>query len=100
MSQSQNNTAVQDKVKVQKPKEYKVIIHNDDYTPMEFVISVLVSIFKKGPAEAYEITMNVHKKEKGIAGIYTRDVAQTKMTQANAAATENKFPLKCTMEPN
>ena len=99
MSQNQNTTELENKVKAQKPKLYKVVLHNDDYTPMDFVVTVLVHIFKKNPTDAYRITMEVHHQKKGIAGVYSRDIAETKITEAHAAARRNKFPLKCTMEP-
>lgn len=83
---------------VQEPKMYRVILHNDDYTTMEFVIAVLVDIFHKTIDQANKIMLDVHKKGKGIVGVYTYDIALTRMNQVNSAAKENEFPLKCTIE--
>jgi ATP-dependent Clp protease adaptor protein ClpS len=77
---------------------YRVIIHNDHYTTMEFVIEVLVKIFHKSGAEATMLMMDVHKKGRGIAGVYTLDIALTKISQVHSKAKERGFPLKCTYE--
>lgn len=86
------------KIKVVKPKMYKVFIHNDDYTTMDFVIKVLVKIFKKQVIEATKIMYDVHKKGVGVAGVYTYDIAATKTVQAITMAEESGFPLKFSME--
>lgn len=86
------------KVKVKKPKQYKVIMHNDDYTTMEFVIEVLVRIFNKKLEEAQKIMIDVHKAGKGIAGIYSYDIAMTKANTAMSWAKEEKFPFKLSVE--
>lgn len=86
------------KVKVTKPKQYRVIMHNDDYTTMEFVIEVLMSIFNKKESQATQIMMDVHKVGKGIAGIYPYDIAMTKVGTAMAWAKEEGFPFKLTVE--
>lgn len=86
------------KIKVKKPKQYKVVMHNDDYTTMEFVIEVLVSIFNKKPLEAERIMMDVHKAGKGIAGIYSYDIAMTKANTAMSWAKEEGFPFKLSVE--
>ena len=78
---------------------YRVILVNDHYTAMEFVVFVLQSIFRKNPTEAYQIMMSVHEKGSGIAGIYTREVAETKIALVAQLARQNSYPLKCTMEP-
>lgn len=88
----------ENKIEIKKPKMYKVIMHNDDYTTMEFVIQVLTEIFKKSAIEATKIMYDVHKKGIGIAGIYTYDIAKTKMNQAMDMAEKNNFPFKLTME--
>ena len=87
-----------DKVKIKKPKDYKVIMYNDDYTTMEFVIDILVSIFGKSYPEAEKIMLDVHQKGKGIAGIYSYDIAATKVRTAMSKARENNFPFKLTIE--
>lgn len=84
--------------KVRKPKMFKVIIHNDDYTTMDFVVEVLVKVFRKTVVDATKIMYDVHKKGVGVAGIYSYDIAATKMTQASAMAKSSGFPLKFSME--
>lgn len=86
------------KIEISKPKMYKVLIHNDDYTTMDFVIKVLVKVFKKQVVEATQIMYDVHKKGVGIAGVYTYDIAATKTVQAVTMAEESGFPLKFSME--
>lgn len=86
------------KINFKKPNMYKVLLHNDDYTTMDFVIEVLVTIFKKSSPEATKIMYDVHKKGVGIAGIYTRDIAWTKIKQVSFMSESKGFPLKLTME--
>ncbi len=86
------------KVKVKKPKQYKVIMYNDDYTTMEFVIDVLVRIFNKKLEEAEKIMLDVHKAGKGIAGIYSYDLAMTKANMAMGWAKDEGFPFKLSVE--
>ena len=88
------------KPKLKKPPMYKVLILNDDYTPMEFVVHILESIFGHNRESATRIMLNVHKSGKGICGVYTKDVAETKVTQVNSFARENKHPLLCDLEEN
>lgn len=83
---------------IKKPKMYKVIIYNDDYTTMDFVVEVLVSIFSKNVPEAVKIMFSVHKKGSGVAGIYSYDIAATKIKQTQNMANESGYPLKLTME--
>jgi len=85
--------------KTKKPQQYKVLLLNDDYTPMEFVVLVLEEVFKKGTEDAYTIMMHVHQKGVGVCGIYTFEVAETKVTQVMDKARENGHPLQCTLEP-
>lgn len=84
--------------RTQKPAMYKVIILNDDYTPMEFVVHVLEKFFNKNRQEATDIMMHVHRKGVGICGIYTYEIAETKVTQVMEFARANEQPLQCTME--
>ena len=91
-------TKQKEKIKVKKPKLYKVIMYNDDYTTMEFVIEILMGIFNKNQIEAEKIMLDVHKKGKGLAGIYSYDIAMTKVTTAMSLAKENGFPFKLTVE--
>lgn len=85
--------------KVQKPRLYKVILLNDDYTPMDFVVVVLERYFQKNREEATRIMLNVHQKGSGICGVFTREVAETKVRQVLSFAQEQRHPLQCTMEP-
>lgn len=86
------------KVKIKKPKDYKVIMYNDDYTTMEFVVHILMSIFNKNVVEAKKIMLDVHERGKGVAGIYSHDIAVTKANTAMALAKELDFPFKLTVE--
>jgi ATP-dependent Clp protease adaptor protein ClpS len=97
---SQTGDAIKERVHTQKqdPTLYKVVLLNDDYTTMEFVIHVLESIFQKSPAEAYQIMMHVHVNGRGIAGIYPWEVAETKAETANSLAQNFGFPLKAVTE--
>jgi len=80
------------------PKKYKVLILNDDYTSMEFVIDVLMSIFHKSYQEAEAIMLEVHKKDKGVCGVYTHEIAETKVMQVHKRARDSGFPLRAEME--
>lgn len=82
-----------------KPELYKVVLLNDDYTTMDFVVEVLESIFNKPPAEAFRIMMAVHTQGKGLCGVYTHEVAETKVETVMERARENGFPLRAAMEP-
>jgi ATP-dependent Clp protease adaptor protein ClpS len=84
--------------KVRTPPMYKVLLHNDDYTTMEFVVEVLQSVFHKAPADAIQIMLHIHRSGLGVAGVYTHEVAETKVAIVEEKAREHEFPLKCTME--
>ncbi len=84
--------------RLQPPKMYKVILLNDHYTPMDFVIEVLISIFNKSAAEATGLMLEVHKRGVGIAGVFTYDIAMTKIDAVHKLAKEREFPLKCGFE--
>jgi len=84
--------------KTKKPSMYKVLLLNDDYTPMEFVVHVLERFFSKGREEATRIMLHVHQKGVGICGVYTFEVAETKVTQVMDFARKHQHPLQCTME--
>ncbi|NQV20709.1 MAG: ATP-dependent Clp protease adapter ClpS [Rhodospirillales bacterium] len=90
--------AVQSRVRAKKPSLYKVIMLNDDYTPMEFVIMVLERVFNKTQDEATQIMLHVHQKGVGVCGVFTYEVAETKVTQVMDAAKEHQHPLQCTLE--
>jgi ATP-dependent Clp protease adaptor protein ClpS len=83
---------------VEEPPMYRVMLLNDDYTTMEFVVEVLVYVFQKSPEEATRIMLNVHRSGVGICGIYSFEVAETKVNTVETLARENGFPLKCIME--
>ena len=84
--------------KVEEPPLFKVLLHNDDYTTMEFVVWVLESVFNMPEDQAIQVMLNVHVKGVGIAGVFTYEVAEMKMTKTTALAREQEFPLLCTME--
>jgi ATP-dependent Clp protease adaptor protein ClpS len=84
--------------KTTRPSKYKVFLLNDDYTTMEFVVEILENIFGKSKVEATQVMLHVHRNGKGLAGIYTRDIAETKIAQVHQLARDNGFPLKCDME--
>jgi ATP-dependent Clp protease adaptor protein ClpS len=84
---------------LQKPPLYKVLLLNDDYTPMEFVVIVLEQFFRKNREEATRIMLNVHQRGSGVCGVYTREVAETKVDQVMDFAGQNQHPLQCTLEP-
>jgi ATP-dependent Clp protease adaptor protein ClpS len=84
--------------KTQKPPMYKVLLLNDDYTPMEFVVHVLERFFSKPREEATRIMLHVHQKGVGLCGVYTYEVAETKVTQVIDFARQHQHPLQCTME--
>ncbi len=84
--------------KSDRPPMYKVILHNDDYTTMEFVVQILVSVFGKSLEKATQMMLNVHNKGKEICGIYPRQIAETKMETVHNLASNKGFPLKSTME--
>lgn len=90
------DTRSEDEVK--EPPMFRVLLHNDDYTTMEFVVQVLVVIFHKSVEEATHIMLNVHRSGIGLCGIYPYDVAETKVTTVHKTAREYGFPLKSTME--
>ncbi len=86
------------KPRLKKPRMYKVLLLNDDYTTMEFVVYVLQGIFHHSEAEAMQIMLHVHKNGVGVAGVYTREVAETRIAQVEALARSHEFPLRCGME--
>jgi ATP-dependent Clp protease adaptor protein ClpS len=98
--QDQTNGAVKERAdtKQQEPTLYKVVLLNDDYTTMAFVIEVLEGVFQKSPAEAYRIMMHVHLNGRGIAGVYPWEVAETKAEAVRSLAREAAFPLKAIVE--
>jgi ATP-dependent Clp protease adaptor protein ClpS len=98
--QDQTDGAVKERAETrpQDPTLYKVVLLNDDYTPMQFVVDVVESVFQKSPAEAYRIMMQVHLNGRGIAGVYPWEVAETKAAAVTALASEAGHPLRTTIE--
>ena len=90
--------AVRTRAKTKRPSMYKVLMLNDDYTPMEFVVHVLERFFSKSREEATQIMLHVHRRGVGICGVYTYEVAETKVTQVTEFARRNQHPLRCTLE--
>jgi ATP-dependent Clp protease adaptor protein ClpS len=90
--------AVKARPKTKKPAQYKVYMLNDDYTPMDFVVHVLAKFFRKTDLEAQEIMMHVHKRGVGLCGIYSYEIAETKVTQVMDFARKHHHPLQCTLE--
>ncbi len=95
---TEDGVATKDRMQVKRPPMFKVLLHNDDYTTMEFVILVLETVFNKTTEVASQIMMNVHQDGIGVAGVYTRDVAETKVALVHDLARTNEHPLKCSME--
>ena len=93
----QGETLTRDRV--QKPRKYKVLLLNDDYTTMEFVIHILRTVFRHSQAQATRIMLHIHRGGIGVAGIYTREIAETRVAQVHKLASEAGHPLQCTMEP-
>lgn len=102
-SQEQHGTAAKTRTKVkpklQEPALWKVILHNDDYTTQEFVVWILETVFRKPEPEAVRVMLDVHRRGKGVAGVYPFDVADTKVASVKALAEAQEFPLLCTLEP-
>jgi ATP-dependent Clp protease adaptor protein ClpS len=92
-------TETKKKESLKKPPLFRVLFHNDNYTTMEFVVFVLRSVFHKTESDAVQIMLNVHKTGFGVAGVYTREVAETKVERTHALAKEHEYPLKLSLEP-
>jgi len=97
-SELEGGLLTREEEELKEPDEYRVLLLNDDFTTMEFVVTVLMTVFHKSLPEATRIMIDVHKKGKGTVGIYSYDLAVTKINQVHQLARQNGFPLKCTME--
>lgn len=97
----EGGTGVKDRPteELRRPRLWSVVLHNDDYTSMEFVVEVLQSVFHLEEARAMQVMLNVHRKGKGVAGVYPHEVAETLQFKTVELARKNEFPLECTIEP-
>jgi ATP-dependent Clp protease adaptor protein ClpS len=93
-----SRVAEKTRVKARRPKLFKVLLHNDDYTTMQFVVEILERVFEKSPAEAHRIMMQVHTQGHGVCGAYTHEIAETKVSLVHDLAREQGFPLRASME--
>ena len=91
-------TRTKPKEALKRPKRFKVLLHNDDYTTMEFVVWVLQSVFHHDEATAMQIMLHVHRTGIGVAGVYSREVAEARVSQVESLARQHEFPLRCSME--
>ena len=92
------DAAVLTERKTKTPRQYRVILYNDDYTSMEFVVHILEAVFRKSPAEAMQIMLKVHKEGRGVAGIYAREIAETKILTVHEMAKAEGYPLRADLE--
>ncbi len=99
MEKQQTNLKERTRLRVAEPRRYRVILHNDDFTTMDFVVMVLKVVFFKDDAEAERLMMDVHRKGQAVAGVYPKDIAQSKAQKATAMARAEGFPLKLTIQP-
>ena len=98
MPEGDTLTRSQTRAKTSKAPLFKVLLLNDDYTPMDFVVAVLMRYFRKNEAEAVQVMLHVHQKGVGICGVYSFEIAETKVAQVNRAARQEGYPLRCIME--
>lgn len=92
-------TRTKPKQETKKPKLYKVVLHNDHYTTMEFVVAILMTVFHKSETESTTIMLHIHRNGMGVAGLYPHDIAEAKVKKVTHLARESQFPLLCTAEP-
>jgi ATP-dependent Clp protease adaptor protein ClpS len=89
---------VEEELEVEEPRLFRVILHNDDYTTMDFVVEVLTTVFRKPAAEATRIMLDVHNKGRGVVGLYSYDIAVSKIDQVHSLSRRREFPLRCSCE--
>jgi len=99
-AQGHEDVATETRRKVKRPQLFKVLLHNDDYTTMEFVVLVLMQVFRHTQDEAFRIMMHVHQQGVGTAGVYSFEIAETKAAKVMQMAREHEFPLRCSVEPD
>lgn len=97
-TEGSNQVFTEDKKEVDLPKLFKVILHNDDYTPMDFVVEILIEVFRKDELSATRIMLNVHNQGRGICGVFTYEIAETKVEIVHKLAEQNEYPLHASME--
>jgi len=97
--EDEGQVRIEKKTRVRKPRMFRVILHNDDYTTMDFVVFVLKEVFHKSDSEAVHIMLKVHHTGQGIAGVYTRELAESRIDRVRELARSNQHPLRCSMEP-
>jgi len=98
VEEDEHGVVTESEKKLKPPAMYKVLLHNDDYTTMEFVVHVLETVFHRSRVEAAHIMLHVHRNGLGVAGVYTYEVAETKVAIVEALARRHEYPLKCTMD--
>ena len=99
MPKEQSSVRERQRTDLREPRRYKVIIHNDDFTTMDFVVMVLMTVFHKSQTEAEQLMLQVHHSDQAVVGIYSYDVAQSKIQRATMMAREEGFPLRLTCQP-
>ena len=97
-SKREESVSTKERIETKEPPLYKVILHNDDYTSMEFVVAILKNVFNKSSSEATRIMLSVHHEGVGVAGVYTKEIGETKISIVRELAQNNNFPLKCSLE--
>lgn len=97
-SKREGSVSTKERIETKEPSQYKVLLHNDDYTTMEFVVAILENVFRKSNSEAMRIMLNVHHEGVGIAGVYTKEIGETKVSVVHELAEKNNFPLRCSLE--
>jgi ATP-dependent Clp protease adaptor protein ClpS len=97
--QGEVGVATRERRKVERPPRFKVVLYNDDYTPMEFVVALLEQVFRKPPVEATQLMLQIHRGGKGIAGVYVLEVAETKVALVHRMAEQRAYPLRAGVEP-
>ena len=98
VEQPGEGTAIRDREKTEIPRRFRVLLHNDHYTTMDFVVSILEGVFKKTPAEAVQIMLNVHRRGQGLCGIFPKQIAEAKVALVHDRAKSAGYPLRCVME--
>jgi len=97
--EDQKNLATRKRPRIEQPKRFRVVLYNDDYTPMEFVVRILENLFGKGPAEATRLMLQIHQTGQGIAGVYVIEIAETKVAMVHRLAERQGYPLRSGAEP-